>query len=313
LAVGPRVIMASILDTRQPKRRWYQYSLRGLLLFVTLCAIACSWLAVTIQAQRKQHKAAEAIKGLGGTVQCEPTWLGKVLKDDSLVYVTEVDLSNQTHTDDKLMQLQALSRLRTLRLRGADISDAGLVRIEHLCQLVELDLSETAVTDAGLVHLRNLRRLKVVNLHGGQITDAGLVNLDELSQLNHLGLSNTKVTDAGLTHLQGLRKLQFLDVDGTAITDNGLVNVATLSELAWLALNDTNITDTGLGHLHKLTNLRSLLIMRTKITDAGKKGLQKALPKCKITQGHEDMGVNFRGPTLDPALIDQTNQRHSPP
>ena len=60
--------------------RMYQYSLRSLMLFVTACAIACSWLAVTIRSQRRQGAAVEAIEKAGGHVQCETTWLGKLLR-----------------------------------------------------------------------------------------------------------------------------------------------------------------------------------------------------------------------------------------
>ena len=81
----------------KPKLRWFQYSLRSLLLFVTACAIACSWLAVTIQSQRRQGAAAEAIKKAGGKVESEQTWLGRLLRDDSLVNVTAVDLSGGNH------------------------------------------------------------------------------------------------------------------------------------------------------------------------------------------------------------------------
>ena len=47
---------------------------------------------MTMQNQRKQKAAAEAIEKAGGTVQSEPTWLGKLLRDDSLVRVTCVTL-----------------------------------------------------------------------------------------------------------------------------------------------------------------------------------------------------------------------------
>ena len=59
------------VEKKRPKLRWYQYSLRSLLLFVTACAVACSWLAVTIQGQRRQHEAAEAIEKAGGTVKSD--------------------------------------------------------------------------------------------------------------------------------------------------------------------------------------------------------------------------------------------------
>ena len=45
-----------------------------------------------MQNQRKQKAAAEAIEKAGGKVKSEPTWLGKLLRDDSLVTVTFVEL-----------------------------------------------------------------------------------------------------------------------------------------------------------------------------------------------------------------------------
>ena len=79
-------------EKKQPKLRWFQYSLRSLFLLTLLVAIGMSWLTVTMQNQRKQKAAAEAIEKAGGTVGTEPTWLGKLLRDDSLVRVIYVNL-----------------------------------------------------------------------------------------------------------------------------------------------------------------------------------------------------------------------------
>ncbi len=52
----------------KPKLRRFQFSLRTLLIFVTLCAIPCSWLAVKIKRFKQRQKAAAAIEKLGGSV-----------------------------------------------------------------------------------------------------------------------------------------------------------------------------------------------------------------------------------------------------
>ena len=57
-------------------------------LLTLLVAVVMSWLTVTIQDQRKQKAAADAIEQLGGKVGTEPTWLGKLLRDESLVRVS---------------------------------------------------------------------------------------------------------------------------------------------------------------------------------------------------------------------------------
>jgi hypothetical protein len=188
-------------ETKPPKLRWYQYRLRSLFVLTTLVAIGCSWLAVMRQEQRKQGAAAKAIERAGGTVRSEGTWLGKLLRDDSLVRVTFVNLSGHSVTDDVL------------------------VHLEGLRQLYALDLSGTKVTDGGLVHLHGLRQLQTLELIGTQITDAGLVHLQGLSQLHELSLGDTQVTDAGLVHLHGLNQLQFLQLSGTQVTAEGLWKV----------------------------------------------------------------------------------------
>ena len=68
-----------------PKLRWFQYSLRSLFLLTLLVAIGMSYVAVTMRNQRKQKAAAEAIEKAGGKTQSKPTWLGTLLRDDSLV------------------------------------------------------------------------------------------------------------------------------------------------------------------------------------------------------------------------------------
>jgi hypothetical protein len=207
---------------QQPKLRWFQFSLRSLFILTFLVAIACSWLAVTMQNQRKQKAAAEAIEKAGGEVVSEPTWLGKLLRDDSLVRVIYVDLRHTEVTDADLAHLQGLSQLQDLRLSNTKITDAGLVHLQGLSQLQELGLDSTKITDAGLVHFQGLSQLQRLGLDDTKITDAGLVHLQGLSQLQRLGLDDTKITDAGLVHLQGLSQLQLLWLVNTKVTAQGV-------------------------------------------------------------------------------------------
>jgi hypothetical protein len=244
-AVGLTLLLMLLWFTAALLFRWrFQYSLRSLLLLVVAVAIPCSWLTVTIQNQRKQTAAAEAIEKAWGKVKSEPTWLGKLLRDDSLVKVTGVDfpLGTSITTDAVMVHLQELSQLQELHLDHTGVTDAGLVHLRGLSRLQELWLQNTRVTDAGLVQLRGLKQLQFLDLSGVKVTDAGLVHLRGLSQLEVLWLIETEVTDAGLIHLEGLKQLRLLG----------------------LAINNT------------------LMSTSTKVTDQGVKKLQQALPKCKI-------------------------------
>jgi hypothetical protein len=203
----------------------FQYSLRSLFVLTTLVAIGMSCLTVTMQTmqgQRRQHEAAAAIEKIGGQVTSEPTWLGKLLRDDSLVRVTSVALLPHSVTDAGLVHLQGLSQLHKLELEHTKITDTGLLHLQGLSQLQYLDLSHAEVTDAGLVHLQGLSQLHELQLGSTKVTDSGLVHLQGLSQLHKLGLEHTKITDTGLLHLQGLSQLQHLWLNYTKVTDEGV-------------------------------------------------------------------------------------------
>jgi hypothetical protein len=188
--------------TPYPKLRWFQYRLRTLFVLTTLVAIGMSWVAVTMQQQRREGAAAQAIEKAGGDVKTEATWLGRVLRDDSLVRVISVDLGGRSVADAELVHLQGMSQLQWLSLYNTRVTDAGLVHLRGLGQLQTLNLNRTEVTDAGLVHLEGLRQLQSLSFDDTKITDAGLAHLEGLHQLQELWLYKTKVTDAGMKKLQ---------------------------------------------------------------------------------------------------------------
>jgi hypothetical protein len=141
-------------EQKPPKLRWFQYRLRSLLILMLLVAIGMSFLAVEIQNQRKEKAAAEAIEKAGGKVWSLPTWLGKILRDDSLVWVNFVDLTGQSITDDMLTHLERMNQLIGLDLRDTDVSDTGLVHLQGMSQLQGLWLGNTKVTNQGVNKLQ---------------------------------------------------------------------------------------------------------------------------------------------------------------
>jgi len=235
----------------KPKRRWYQFSLRTLLVFVLLASVGLSWFAMKLHQARKQREAVEAILKAGGWVTYDfeladtgtltpgaeppaPPWLRKVLGDDFFRDVVRLHVS------------------------GPGCGDAELEHLEGLTKLEEVSLSFAQVTDAGLAHLEGLTSLEVLELTGTQVSDAGLQHLRRLTRLRALSLEGTQLTDSGLEHLKGLTRLRFLNLCRTRVTDAGLEDLKTLTRLANLYLFETHVTEEGI------------------------KKLQKALPNCTI-------------------------------
>jgi hypothetical protein len=145
-----------------PKRRWAQFSLATMFVVVTALCVGCAWLAIQMNRANKQRDAVAAIEALGGDVMyAEPDqgadeafprpYLRRWLPRDYVDDVVWVDLDG---TDAGLAQLQVLTGLQVLYLRGTPVTDAGLAQLHGLTGLHELFLDGTQVTDSGLAQLQ---------------------------------------------------------------------------------------------------------------------------------------------------------------
>jgi hypothetical protein len=97
VAVGDNAAMEA--EPPKRKRRWFQFSLRSLLIFTVLCAIGSALLTPRLQQAQRQKTAVEGILEEGGVVWYDyevnsegnhiggaerpgPAWLHKMLGDD---------------------------------------------------------------------------------------------------------------------------------------------------------------------------------------------------------------------------------------
>jgi hypothetical protein len=94
-----------------------------------------------------------------------------------------------------------LKNLRSLNLRAARITDAGMPHLGSLSGLKELDIGQTNVTAAGLKALA-------------------------WSDLESLTLWKCqRINDDAVDALAGMKKLKWLDIAGSAITAEGAVKL----------------------------------------------------------------------------------------
>ena len=203
----------------KPRRRWSQYSLRTLLIFVTLAGFGFGWFGLKVREARQQQAAVAAIEKAGGVVWYDyeydqrvrdavlpgPAWLHALLGDDLFRSVFVVTM----YPDESTRSL----------------TDADLEHFEGFARVVSLALGVTQITDAGLKHLGALNQLEFLSVENTRITNDGLRHLRQLTQLRQLSLNGTRVTDAGLDYLQGLVHLEVLDVQGTHVTAEGVAKL----------------------------------------------------------------------------------------
>ncbi|HEY4309034.1 MAG TPA: hypothetical protein VGN12_06245 [Pirellulales bacterium] len=213
------------------RRRWFQFSIFGLLVLVTLVATFCA--LVVIPARRKHH-AVEQIQALGGFVRYDfewsstpwpelptprgPAWLRAIVGDDYFQTVVDVTVESHTipaqHLRPFIQAVMQFPELDGLCLISDSLNDDDVKQLSKMTSLKSLILASnsyptdpnTAITDVGVSYLANLTRLEYLTVEGS-FTDNALLSLSHLTELKFLEL-RAPVTDAGMVHLHSLRKLE---------------------------------------------------------------------------------------------------------
>ncbi|MGE3405603.1 MAG: leucine-rich repeat domain-containing protein [Pirellulales bacterium] len=200
-----------------PSCRWYQFSVRTLLLSITAISIALAiQVAFVVVPARKYREAIAWVDRLGGRKHF--VYLRPPLYSRNL---TILDLSHTEVTDDALFHLDALRYMSFLDLNHTPVNGVGLRSCDQP-SLTGLDLDHTNVDDRGLAHLPSSVGLTFLDLSHTKITDAGLAHLADFGELRCLDLNGTAITDSGVRHLKALASIQALDLGDTGVTEAGI-------------------------------------------------------------------------------------------
>ena len=217
-------------DAPVKRRRWFRFSLRMLLVVMT---VLCVWLGFKVNAARRQKEAVEAILKAGGTVTYDwqyrppanPTglylvdygkslnnsasppwpWLSMVFGDDFFQTVTGVffNAPNPNATKADYDQVANLPALKFFCLGPTDNP------------AFTLDGSE-------LASLAELKNLELLQLYGTHITGKMIEKWHFHTTLNSINICNCDFDDSGMEQIGKMTNLRMLGLDGTRITDEGL-------------------------------------------------------------------------------------------
>lgn len=191
------------------KGRWRRFSLRGLLVAMTMCCAALGVWTVVVAPYRNQWLAMQTVIDANGTYRTEPArdtawrrWLvSRLLGAERFVDVVEVDLQRARLDDAAAARLAALRRLRALNLDRSAITDDQLAFLRGLRELETLSVRFTAIGDEGVAALTQHPRLRVLQLSGTRVSDSAAPVLQSLPQLAETYLRWTDFSDAGLDGL----------------------------------------------------------------------------------------------------------------
>jgi Leucine-rich repeat (LRR) protein len=217
--------------------RWLRFSLRTMMLLVTLL---CVWLGVTSYRANKQKRAVERLAGQGSVgydyqttapfgaprpLPPGPAWLRELIGSDYFVTVDSADVYVKSAGDDSIAALEDFPQLCSLDLHGPGVTDSVLARLSKLTQLRNLCLYDNSITESGWESVGQFIHLKRLLLGGSNVTDVSLERIAGLGELVELRMVDCPVTDVGLQYIKRLRHLQLLDIRGTGITDTGLADL----------------------------------------------------------------------------------------
>jgi len=154
-------------------------------------------------------------------------WLARMNRDafgeltlEQAEALTELDLRGLDVYDTDLARLEALPNLESLGLRATEVTDAGLASLQRLGRLTSLDLRATLVSGVGLPDLP--RGLEQLHLTSTQVQGVDLFRLPPMPNLQQLKLNFLELDDTALDILAGYPNLRHVELDRTAISDDGL-------------------------------------------------------------------------------------------
>jgi hypothetical protein len=250
------------------RRRWYQFSLRTLLVAMVVVGTVLGLLGIRLQRARRQQEAVVALGRLEGKleyVQAETTpivlrdfaepWVGRDFFDS--VVAAEVDLTLADTTQGQLAAWNAIGDLPQLKN----------LQVEYPLRYPRSRFN------IGPIH--RLSKLRYLKIRDAQIAGDDLLPLSEMPWLESLDLSHCQVADDAWRHLAGLPRLDTLHASYSFVSDEGAAQLARCSHLRHLILTRANITDRGAAEFAAMANLETLILDGTKISDAGCASLAK--------------------------------------
>ncbi|MEX2142885.1 MAG: hypothetical protein WD894_26750 [Pirellulales bacterium] len=298
------------LPTPPPRRRWTRFSLRTLLILITVLSV---WLGVKVDQARRQKRAVDTLRALGAEIAYEhqrvtnggfdtrieldvPAWARELCGDDFFQTCTGVyfwwrlsEDRTETYphklTDDDLKCLADLPQLEVLYIDKAPITDAGLAHLPHPKRLSHVRLDDTNAGDDFVKRLKGTQRLVALGLDNTRVSDAGLAELRGIKTLTSLSLVGTQTGDQGLAAFSACRQLEALR-PGSKVTNEGLRQFETLENIEFLLAADCQITGEALDGI-RLPKADEVHLRRCAIADDDLEPLVQAVRDVRVLNLHE--------------------------
>ncbi|MGV3608994.1 MAG: hypothetical protein ACO1RA_21495 [Planctomycetaceae bacterium] len=264
--------------TQKPRRRWFQFSLRSLLIVMLLLSVGFGLYLPARRRSLEQWRAVNVLSenssnGLRFIVDREKpdTWQKRLGID--LPDFTETQVRSGSELGDEMMlnHLLKLPQLESILISRSEFDDSDLRALSNLPKLKSFGVGSDSVTGEGMTHFVGQEKLQHLYLRGSNLSDRGLevvARLQGLSSLEWYGKNRT--SDGGLSHLRGNLRLTKLLLKGEGISDVGLEHLSTCENLEELSIEtlDDRVTGKGIRALTRLKHLKRLQLRSSFSSDS---------------------------------------------
>jgi hypothetical protein len=150
---------AMVEPGKQPRRRWFQFSLRTLFVLMTVVVGALVVWRSYLQPYRQQRQTMALVRDLGGSFKTTAAegWQ-RLLFGEDFQNVVLANLSDSDEVNQFIEPVVALPRLEALAVGGWSFTDKHLARLRDAPALRYLVLDSTAATDAAIAEFRAARQ-----------------------------------------------------------------------------------------------------------------------------------------------------------
>jgi hypothetical protein len=276
-------IPAATNPKKEPRRRWrFQYSVRTLLIFVTVVGVLCGWLGMFLQRVRHQRIVMAQIEALGGGIE------GTVfLSNAEWVWFTR---EYPVKDKELFSSFRELPQLKEVVLKGPGITDEWLKYFVDLPNLEHLFLNNTNITGEGLGQLEKNKKLRLLSLSGATVNDSTLKIIENLANLRILYIDQTSVTDDGMIYLARLSRLRYLEF----FSNKGITDVGALGELKNLEVfhcDSELVIKADFNNMKRLTQLKRIYVQkgleRSELLEL-RKIIRNILPTCTVDAAYNE-------------------------
>jgi Leucine-rich repeat (LRR) protein len=249
----------------KPRRRWWQFSLRTLLVGMVGLSMVLALFAFQLQRARRQAAAAENIRKLGFVVEYtyryepgKPQLVENPVAESPiswpLVALLGTDFFHDVVDCHPPLQEQPPTSIEDVRRFWQAIEKLPKLRRIQLPNNRGNWIDGRTTTEA----LRNHHQLQSLLLRNGNLSGEDLQPLAGLERLEGLDVSRNRIDDAGGKYLAAMRKLKQLDLAYNQIGEEGARELAKSRSITWLNLNNNRLTVASVTHLAQMTQLEHL-------------------------------------------------------